>query len=1099
MGNEYYDRMREAVAALAQSMSEMNYSFKNMIDNLGQLSQTGGMTFNKLEDGFYKLINLAQGMIQGTTTLKELFGSLIGAIGGLRQAILKLSLNPFILGLVTAAATLAAITKGVQAAQERFVELDTAAQSFRENTGFTKEMISDELNAAIVGSSVFAEKSASAAAALFNQYGNVHLVSKEVVKTTVQLSERLGVSEDAAAGFLDKMQNVYGMSAELSRSLAQSGYELAKAAGVPLGAVMEDVRNVSEETLAIMGNHPGKLMSAAVKARQLGLEINKVASIAKGLLDIENSIQAEMEASVLLGRQINMDKARELTMAGDLEGAMKEILAQTGGIAEFNKMNMIQKEAIAKATGMDVATLQRTLAIQDKLNKAGKLNAETQAKISEALRSGNVELAEQVLNENKMDGAVKGRERAMKGAMNQLANAFMDIYKAFRPITDELIKLIPPIAKMIRSLLEGAGITDMIKGWAASIREFIKNIDFAGETFTTIKKVIADLLSFTMKFFGSIFGILKGIFFGGEEEISKSTKKLFESLADFSKMVISAFSWLLPKLGEFLKKFVVNIGIFVLELFNGLWDVAKEYGPKILEFLGNIILDGLKLIKDLLVSSVDFFQYLDFGKVLNGLWDLIKNIKDMFLDGLRKVFRTIIDFFANFDFGSLYSSVYEKIGTFIGRIISMAVQYLWKYFQEMPGILWEYTVKVFEVWGDLFANLPDILLNIAKGTIGVIQGLFVGLVKGLFDVDLNEVISDLGDKMMKGWLEVKKGFLSLIGQELSEEDKLKLTEVENKLANRELQKAELELAKKAEEQQRSNEEKMQEALSEARKNGMQLAEKATEAANEKAKELSNKVDLSGITADKIKAISSIKLTDDQKKSIEQVSAFISQNKESVALAAGMLSTLGDGMKKLGEGMYILSQVKGEQISKNLNVFSEQTKNFNSEEFSAKIKSLTESLITLAGAMEPFKIAFDAINAAIDKLTKVDWQKMFFINSLEQLKKVAEALKSIQESLSKIDMEKYAKVSPDALKNFVDSQQKQTQAIGKVETQKIVSLDKNKIEQETKKTFGIDSEKSVEDIIKSGKDKPEVILLYQILMALKDGLQIDGYKISKGLA
>ena len=37
-----------------------------------------------------------------------------------------------------------------------------------------------------------------------------------------------------------------------------------------------------------------------------------------------------MEASVMLGRQINFNKARELMMAGDMVGAQKEILKQVG-------------------------------------------------------------------------------------------------------------------------------------------------------------------------------------------------------------------------------------------------------------------------------------------------------------------------------------------------------------------------------------------------------------------------------------------------------------------------------------------------------------------------------------------------------------------------------------------------------------------------------------------------------------------------------------------------------------------------------------------------------------------------------------------------
>jgi hypothetical protein len=66
-----------------------------------------------------------------------------------------------------------------------------------------------------------------------------------------------------------------------------------------------------------------------------------------------------MEASLLLGRQINLDRARQLALSGDQEGVMKEILKQVGGEAEFNRMNVIQRKALADSVGVNVEQLSR--------------------------------------------------------------------------------------------------------------------------------------------------------------------------------------------------------------------------------------------------------------------------------------------------------------------------------------------------------------------------------------------------------------------------------------------------------------------------------------------------------------------------------------------------------------------------------------------------------------------------------------------------------------------------------------------------------------------------------------------------------------------
>jgi hypothetical protein len=87
--------------------------------------------------------------------------------------------------------------------------------------------------------------------------------------------------------------------------------------------------------------------------------MSAVASISESLLDFESSIEKQMEASMLLGRQINLDRARQLALSGDQEGMMQEILKQVGGEAEFNKMNVLQRRALAESVGQSVENLSR--------------------------------------------------------------------------------------------------------------------------------------------------------------------------------------------------------------------------------------------------------------------------------------------------------------------------------------------------------------------------------------------------------------------------------------------------------------------------------------------------------------------------------------------------------------------------------------------------------------------------------------------------------------------------------------------------------------------------------------------------------------------
>ena len=66
-----------------------------------------------------------------------------------------------------------------------------------------------------------------------------------------------------------------------------------------------------------------------------------------------------MEASMLLGRSINTDRARMLAIQGDQVGVMEEILRQVGGEAEFNRLNVLQRRALAESVGVNVEQLSR--------------------------------------------------------------------------------------------------------------------------------------------------------------------------------------------------------------------------------------------------------------------------------------------------------------------------------------------------------------------------------------------------------------------------------------------------------------------------------------------------------------------------------------------------------------------------------------------------------------------------------------------------------------------------------------------------------------------------------------------------------------------
>ena len=135
--------------------------------------------------------------------------------------------------------------------------------------------------------------------------------------------------------------------------------------------------------------------------------MSSVVGITESLLDFETSIEKQMEASVLLGRNINLDKARQLALAGKQDQMMGEILKQVGGEAEFNKMNVIQRKALAESVGVNVEQLSRLVRNNTAGGTAGAVNSAmgSQGQVQERMLNGterlvksNQQIADTIVN-----------------------------------------------------------------------------------------------------------------------------------------------------------------------------------------------------------------------------------------------------------------------------------------------------------------------------------------------------------------------------------------------------------------------------------------------------------------------------------------------------------------------------------------------------------------------------------------------------------------------------------------------------------------------------------------------------------------------------
>ena len=257
----------------------------------------------------------------------------------------------------TMAGALAAITSFLGKALEVKQTLGTTAG---ESARVAGNMTAAGASARLLGGN--AQEAEAAVTAMVDEFGTLNVLSLETSLSLGAMVSDTGLTGANAAKLLKSMESISTASIETNMNLISSTAELARAEGVAPAQVLNDIAE-STETFALFAKDGGKnIAKAAIEARKLGLNLATVAGIADNLLDFESSIEKEMEASMLLGKQMSLDKARELALTGDLAGLAAEVKNQVGSQAEFEAMNVVQRKALAAAIGVSATDLGKMVA-----------------------------------------------------------------------------------------------------------------------------------------------------------------------------------------------------------------------------------------------------------------------------------------------------------------------------------------------------------------------------------------------------------------------------------------------------------------------------------------------------------------------------------------------------------------------------------------------------------------------------------------------------------------------------------------------------------------------------------------------------------------
>lgn len=211
----------------------------------------------------------------------------------------------------------------------------------------------------------FDDNAVANAKELASQFGGMNNVSGELQASISLISANMGISGVEAASLAGSFARLNDGSEETALNLTKATQEFAMQNGIIPSDLMADLANSAEE-FALFGKDGGKnIIAAGAAAKKMGVDLKTMSGIADNLLDFETSITKELELGALLGKNINLDKARQLAYSGDIAGATKETLSALGGIEGFNEMDYYSKKATADLLGVSVAELQKMVSAEE--------------------------------------------------------------------------------------------------------------------------------------------------------------------------------------------------------------------------------------------------------------------------------------------------------------------------------------------------------------------------------------------------------------------------------------------------------------------------------------------------------------------------------------------------------------------------------------------------------------------------------------------------------------------------------------------------------------------------------------------------------------
>ena len=308
--------------------------------------------------------------------------------------------------------------------------------------------------------------------------GSNAMLNKADLETMTDIVEKTGLQHSELMG-IEKLSLATGTSLDDNVKSALGGataFAMQNKMVIDNNKVLKEVNKASASLKLSLGGSVKELGKAVVQAQKFGLTLEQAGDMSSSLLEFESSIENELSAELLTGKDLNLERARGLALNGDIAGAAAEIAAQVGSAADFGKMNVIQQEAIAKAVGLGREELAASLIEKESLAALNAKEGQTAQEAYEALKKQGLtqdEIIAKVGEKAAADLEQQSAQDKFNASVEHLKDLFTQVMDSLAPVFDTLASIVSTVLPAINFLLSpliegfsliGKGVSMFVKG-----------------------------------------------------------------------------------------------------------------------------------------------------------------------------------------------------------------------------------------------------------------------------------------------------------------------------------------------------------------------------------------------------------------------------------------------------------------------------------------------------------------------------------------------------------------------------------------------------------------------------------------------------------